>query len=117
LHALWNGGLAVLYSSFGEHFFGAESWTFDIYGVGLPGAVLVLMALEVALMWRVLFIVTAQLRDPGAGEPRLVGALGLSDPRRLALWACGLLLILVPIGALWGPLIGRHLSWGLGIGD
>ncbi|MFQ5811723.1 MAG: HEAT repeat domain-containing protein [Anaerolineae bacterium] len=110
LHALWNGGLAVLYSSFGAYFFGTDTWTFNIYGVGLPGAVLVLMILEILFMWRILLTITARLREPGAREPETLLALRLHEPRRLALWASALLVIFVPVAALWDPLLGRHLS-------
>src|SRR5262249_27251085 len=36
IHALWNGGLGILSSGIGDRFFGAESWTVSIYGIGQP---------------------------------------------------------------------------------
>jgi RsiW-degrading membrane proteinase PrsW (M82 family) len=108
IHALWNGGLALLYSDLGIHLLGAESWTINIYGIGQPGIVVVFMALEALALWRLLVVVTDRLRDPSQPPIETALSLHLERPRRLALWAAGLMLILVPTAALYGPLIARY---------
>jgi hypothetical protein len=107
-HALWNGGLVVLLSGIGAYFFGADTWQLNIYGAGQPGAVVVFLALEAITLWRLLVVVTRHLRDPNRPEVAADLALRLDRPRRLALWASGLLLVLVPLGALYGPLVERY---------
>jgi RsiW-degrading membrane proteinase PrsW (M82 family) len=105
-HAVWNAGLIILLSDVGAYFFGAQIWQLDILGVAQPGVVLVFMILEALVLWRMVVVVSEHLREPGAQvEPLL--ALHLEQPRRLALWASGLLIVAVSIGALYGPLLGR----------
>jgi hypothetical protein len=115
-HALWNGGLVVLYSGIGARFFGTETWEISVYGLGQPGIVAVFMVLEAIALWRLLVVVTGRLRDPAQPEPAAALALHLEEPRRLALWATGLVVVLVPVGALYGPLLARYVSylWPLG---
>ena len=108
IHALWNGGLVVLFSGIGAYFFGTETWTFNIYGIGQPGVVTLFMVLEAIALWRLLIVVTGRLRDPKQPEVETALALHLERPRRLALWATGLLVLLVPLGALYGPLLARY---------
>jgi hypothetical protein len=103
VHALWNGALVVLFSDIGSYVLGVETWRVDVYGLGQPGVVLVVMLIEAAALWWLLGFVTDRLQDPALGKepPRL--ELALRRPRRLALWATGLMFVLVPIGALYGP--------------
>ncbi|MBI4497028.1 MAG: PrsW family intramembrane metalloprotease [Chloroflexi bacterium] len=108
IHALWNGGLVVLYSGIGVYFFGEGTWQLSIYGVGQPGVVMVFMVLEALALWRLLFLVTARLRGPEQPELAPLLALHLEQPRRLAVWATGVLVLLVPLGALYGPLLARY---------
>lgn len=110
IHALWNGGLAVLFSGLGVYFFGTDQWRFDIYGVGQPGIVVVFMLLEALALWRLLVVVCDRLRDPSQPCVETMLALHLDRPRRLAVWAAGLMVVLVPLGALYGPLLARHAS-------
>jgi RsiW-degrading membrane proteinase PrsW (M82 family) len=109
IHALWNGGLVVLFSGIGAYFLGTEAWRFNIYGLGQPGIVVVFMVAEAVALWRLLVVVTGRLRDPGEPEVDTALALHLEQPRRLALWATGLFLVLVPVGALYGPLVARYV--------
>ena len=108
IHALWNGGLTVLMSGAGAYFFGTDTWQLNIYGVGQPGVVAVFMVLEAIALWWLLLTVTARLRDPETLALTSALSLHLEQPRRLALWATGLLAVLVPIGALYGPLLARY---------
>ena len=108
VHALWNGALVVLLSGVGAYFFGAESWSIDVYGLGQPGVVIVFMLLEAAALWRLLPLVTERLRDPALGAEAPTIELAMAQPRRLALWAAGLMFVLVPLGALYGPLVARY---------
>jgi RsiW-degrading membrane proteinase PrsW (M82 family) len=107
IHALWNGGLTLLFSAAGAYFFATDTWEVNVYGLGQPGIVLVFMVLEAVALWRLLVLVTDQL----AGSSQTVAGglnLGLDQPRRLAVWAVGLMAIAVPIGALYGPLLTRY---------
>jgi RsiW-degrading membrane proteinase PrsW (M82 family) len=107
IHALWNGGLTLLFSAAGAYFFATDSWRVDVYGLGQPGIVLVFMVLEAVALWRLLVLTTDQLAGgPGVVDPGL--RLHLERPGRLAVWATGLLLVIVPIGALYGPLLARY---------
>ena len=108
IHALWNGGLTILFSGIGAYFFGTDTWSFNVYGIGQPGVVTLFMVLEAIALWRLLVVVTDRLRDPGQPEAEPLLALRLEQPRRLALCATGLLLVLVLLGALYGPLLGRY---------
>jgi hypothetical protein len=112
LHALWNGGLAVLFSRVGAEYFGTETWRLSVYGLGQPGVVIAFMLLEVAALWRLLFAVTRRLAAGSEAEVvvRETTALHLERPRRLALWATASLAVLVPLGALYGPLLGRYAA-------
>jgi RsiW-degrading membrane proteinase PrsW (M82 family) len=110
IHALWNGGLVILYSGIGARYFGTEAWQFSVYGVGQPGVIVVFMLLEAVALWRLLLVVTDRLRDPAQPEPAAALALRLQQPRRLALWAAGLFVLLVPVGALYGPLLAQYAS-------
>jgi hypothetical protein len=108
VHALWNGGLTVLVSRIGSYFLGADTWSFSIYGIGQPGVMVVFIVLEAIALWRLLWVVSGRLRDSAAPSPETGLALHLERPRRLALWAVALLLVLVPVGALYGPLLARN---------
>ena len=110
IHALWNGGLVVLFSGVGAYFFGTETWRLNVYGLGQPGIVIVFMVLEAIALWRLLVVVTDRLRDPARPTVEPALALHLEQPRRLAVWAAGLLLVLVPLGALYGPLLARYVN-------
>lgn len=100
-------------------------------GVALPrsigGVLHPLTAGLVALGWygvrhgqldarQLLFVVTKRLRD--LDQPAVESALSLrlEQPRRLALWACGLMLVVVPLGALYGPLLAGYLHRLLPVG-
>jgi RsiW-degrading membrane proteinase PrsW (M82 family) len=107
VHALWNGGLTLIFSAAGAYVFAADTWRVDVYGLGQPGIVLVFMALEAIALWRLLLLVTDQRRGAAATADGGLG-LRLDDPRRLAAWATGVLLVLVPIGLLYGPLLTRY---------
>jgi hypothetical protein len=109
-HALWNGGLTVLLSAAGAYVFGADAWRLDVYGIGQPGVVIVFMVLEAAGLWRLLVAVTDQLRDSQVPVATPILDLHLEQPARLALWATGLLVVLVPVGALYAPLLARYTS-------
>jgi hypothetical protein len=100
----------ILFSGIGAYFFGTAVWEPSIYGFGQPGIVTALLAVGTAGLWRLLGLVTAQLREPQQPEVMAVLALHLEQPRRLALWAAGLALLLVPVGALYGPLLARYVS-------
>ena len=103
------GGLTVLLSAAGAYFFATDSWRIDVYGVGQPVIVLVFMVLEAVALWRLLALVTGQLGGgDGASQVDASVRLHLERPRRLAVWALGLLLIVVPIGSLYGPLLARY---------
>lgn len=108
IHALWNGGLTLLLSAAGTYFFATDSWRVDVYGIGQPGIVLVFMVLESVALWRLLVLTTDRLA--GGSETAVESGLRLhlERPRRLAVWALGLLLVIVPIGALYGPLLARY---------
>ncbi len=108
IHALWNGGLTLIFSAAGAYFFAADTWRVSIYGLGQPTIVVVFMALEAIALWRLLILVTDQLR--GGAEATIESGLGLhlDEPRRLAVWAAGVVLIVVPIGLLYGPLLARY---------
>jgi hypothetical protein len=108
IHALWNGGLTILLSAAGAYFFATDSWRVDVYGLGQPGIVLVFMVLESIALWRLLVLMTDRLAGGSAGEVDSGLRLHLERPRRLAVWALGLLAIVVPIGALYGPLLARY---------
>jgi hypothetical protein len=54
LHALWNGGLVVLFSGIGAYFFGTAVWEPSIYGLGQPGIVTALLVVGTAGLWRLL---------------------------------------------------------------
>lgn len=107
LHALWNGGQALLFSDFGAYFFGADTWRLDVYGLGQPGVMIVALLLESLALWRLLLAVTARLAASPGTPPAGLG-LGLEQPRRLALWATALAFLLVPLGALYGPLLAHY---------
>jgi hypothetical protein len=115
-HALWNGGLTILLSGLGAYFFGADTWRLDVFGIGQPGVVLVFMLLEALALWRLLVAVSDQLREPGAPKIEPLMTLHLDQSRRLAIWASSLLILAVPIGALYGPLVGRYASRMLSLG-
>ena len=66
------------------------------------------MFLEALALWRLLVVLTDHLRDPRHAPVEATPALHLERPRRLALWATGLLTVLVPAGALYGPLLARY---------
>ncbi|MBI4491536.1 MAG: PrsW family intramembrane metalloprotease [Chloroflexi bacterium] len=113
LHALWNGGLVILYSGLGAYFLGTTSWELNVYGIGQPGVMIVALLVEAIAMWRLLFLVTAWLRHPARSEsPPLLG-LHLEHPRTLALWATAAALLVVPLAALYGPLLARYLQIAL----
>ena len=63
-------------------------------------------AWEALALWRLVAVVSDHLREPGEHVEALL-ALHTEQPRRLALWASGLLIVAVSIGALYGPLVGR----------
>lgn len=107
IHALWNGGLTLIFSAAGAYFFATDTWEVSVYGLGQPGIVLVFMALEAIALWRLLLLVTDRLRG---GETTVTGGLGLrlDEPRRLAAWGVGVVLVVVPIGLLYGPLLARY---------
>lgn len=108
IHALWNGGLTILLSAAGAYFFATDTWRVDVYGIGQPGIMLVFMVLEAVALWRLLVLTTDRL---AAGSEAAVESglrLHLERPRRLAFWATAVLVIVVPIGALYGPLLARY---------
>ena len=105
LHALWNGGIALLMTAFGAYYFETRTWEVNIFDVGLPGALLVLLALLGLLMWRILWVVTDRLRGE---RPELMPS-RLADARQLATVALGLLLVTVPVGALAAPLLADYI--------
>lgn len=108
IHALWNGGLTILLSAAGAYFFATESWRVDVYGLGQPGIVLVFLVLESIALWRLLGLMTDRLAGGSDAAVDSGLRLHLERPRRLAVWALGLLLVVVPIGALYGPLLARY---------
>jgi hypothetical protein len=108
-HALWNGSLTLLLSTLGAYVFGPDTWQINVYGIGQPGVILVCMLLETLVLWRVLFIVTAQLREPNLATAQPSVGLHLERPRRLALWSIGLLVLLVPLAALYAPLVQQYM--------
>jgi RsiW-degrading membrane proteinase PrsW (M82 family) len=108
IHALWNGGLTILLSAAGAYFFATDSWRVDVYGLGQPGIVLVFMVLESIALWRLLVLTTDRLAGSSEAAVDAGLRLHLERPRRLALWALGLLAVVVPIGALYGPLLARY---------
>jgi hypothetical protein len=55
-------------------------------------------------------VVTDQLRDPNFRPRRQYWTCIWSAPARLALWAAGLLVLVVPLGALYAPLLERYAS-------
>jgi hypothetical protein len=116
-HALWNGGLMILLSAAGAYVFGTDAWQLDVYGIGQPGVVIVFMVLEAMALWRILVVVTGQLRESHAG-PSANWAIHvhLEQPARLAVWATGLLVLIVPIGALYAPLLERYTTTLLSFG-
>jgi hypothetical protein len=105
LHALWNGGIALLMSDFGAYYFQTRTWEVTVFDVGLSGALLVLLVLLSLLMWRMLWLVTGLLRGR---QPELMPS-RLSNPRQLAGFALGLLLAVVPVGALAAPIIADYI--------
>lgn len=110
IHALWNGGLVVLFSGIGAYFFGADTWQLNVYGVGQPGVVVVFMLLEAIVLWRALVVVSGRLGDPTQPDAAAGLALRLHQPRRLAVWATGLMLVCAALGALYGPLLARYAA-------
>jgi RsiW-degrading membrane proteinase PrsW (M82 family) len=105
-HALWNGGLTVLFAGIGARYFGTQSWTVNIYGLGQPAAVVLFMLIEAAMLWRLLFAVTKGLREEK--EARISLKMRFSQPRRLALWGVSSMAVLASVGALYGPLIAAY---------
>jgi hypothetical protein len=66
------------------------------------------MLLEAIALWRVLPLVADQL-GAGEGVPAVpLLALRLERPERLALWASALFALIVPVAALYGPLVERY---------
>ena len=65
------------------------------------------MALEAIALWRLLAVTTGRLAGGESTVDEGV-SLGLDQPRRLAIWATGLVLLVVPIGVLYGPLLARY---------
>jgi RsiW-degrading membrane proteinase PrsW (M82 family) len=108
-HALWNGSLTLLLSTLGAYVFGADTWQINVYGIGQPGVILACMLVETLVLWRVLFIVTAQLREPNLATAQPSVGLHLERPKRLALWSIGLLVLLVPLAALYAPLVEPYM--------
>src|SRR5262249_24812419 len=109
-HALWNGGLTILLSTAGAYVFGADTWRLDLYGLGQPGVVVVFMVLEALALWRVLVLMAHQLRDKRAPVAIPLLDLHLEQPARLAVWATALLVVIVPIGALYALLLERYTN-------
>jgi hypothetical protein len=105
LHALWNGGIALLMSAFGAYYFHTRTWEVTVFDVGLPGALLVLLVLLSLLMWRMLWLVTGRLRG---ARPEII-PWSLGNARQLARVALGLLLVTVPVGALAAPIIADYI--------
>jgi hypothetical protein len=99
----------VLSSAVGTYFFGADTWTISIYGVGQPVVILVLLIIESALLWRLLGLITRQLGDPAPAAETLLGP-GLAAPRTLAITAVALFFGMAAVGALYGPLAQRYLD-------
>jgi RsiW-degrading membrane proteinase PrsW (M82 family) len=112
IHMAWNGGLVMLYSTIGDRLAGGGP-TFALSGIEESAIVLAwLIALSV-LVWRLLFVVTASLRDAD-GTPAPLMSLGLDQPRRLALSASGLLVAALAAGEIWGPVLARQLERAFG---
>jgi RsiW-degrading membrane proteinase PrsW (M82 family) len=109
-HALWNGGLGILYSGVGSYLLGGQRWEISIYGFSQPGVVVFFMVLEAIALWRTLYLVAGHLAAEGQAVPPPLLAIDLRQPQRLAVWAGALLLIVVPIAALNGPLIAHYWS-------
>ena len=105
LHALWNGGIALLLGAFGAYYFETDTWEVNVFDVGVPGALLVLLVLLSLLMWRMLWLVTDRLRGE---RPDLMPS-RFTDARQLAGLALSLLLVTVPVGTLAAPLIADYI--------
>ncbi|MBI2954701.1 MAG: PrsW family intramembrane metalloprotease [Chloroflexi bacterium] len=110
LHALWNGAQVILISDIGAYFFGTATWQLDIYGIGQPGVVMIVLVLEAVLLWRILLLVSSRLRDAESPEIEPLVEMRLEQPRRLALLALAAMLLVVPISALYGPLVARYAA-------
>ncbi|MFN8522704.1 MAG: PrsW family glutamic-type intramembrane protease [Chloroflexota bacterium] len=107
-HALWNGGLTLLFSVAGAYFFATDTWRVDIYGVGQPVVVLAFMVLEAVALWRLLLLVGERLGPASAAATPAGLGLGLDRPRRLAIWATAVFALIVPIGVVFGPLLAHY---------
>ena len=116
LHAAWNGGLVILESIEADYLFEAHAWQLNVYGLWLPGIMITFLGVMGVGLWVLLFLVGGQLRSPDARPSEPLLALHLERPERLALTGAALLAAVVPIGALWGPLVARQLEIALANG-
>lgn len=107
LHALWNGGIALLMTDFGAYYFDSREWQISIYDIGVPVALIALLMILSLLMWRILWVVTGRLR--GGERDLLLAPPRFASARQLSVVALALLLMMVPVGALAAPIIRDYL--------
>ena len=107
LHAAWNGGLVVLETIVVDY---DDGWRLNVYGEWLPGTLLTFLVLMSVLLWSSLVVAASRLRGPRAASPEPLLALHIERADRLALAGAGLMAAVIPIGALWSPLITHQIE-------
>jgi RsiW-degrading membrane proteinase PrsW (M82 family) len=102
MHALWNGGSALLLALVGARRLGGASPELDVLGVTVTGSLLSLLALEGVAVFvgaRTLARRLAVSDEREGGEFDGVLAFGgMSSDQALAVWAVICLLVLLPVG-------------------
>jgi hypothetical protein len=109
IHALWNGGFTLISAGIAEQFFGGEGWILTVAGVPDIGISAVFLLTYAIGLWILLLKVTDRLRPSVQPDARPVG-LRLNQPGGLALWAAGVFVVVVSIGAVYGPILERYLT-------
>jgi hypothetical protein len=100
IHALWNGGSALLLALMGARFFGETPPEVDVLGVSVAGGLLALLAMEGVVAWIAARALSRRSMVPAGEqpveEPLVLG--DLSPDQSLAVWAVVCLLVLLPVG-------------------
>lgn len=99
MHALWNGGTALLLALVGAQFFGQAPPEVDVLGVTVAGSLLALLAIEGVAVFVGARVLARRLAIPEEREVKEAPVLGgLSPDQVIAVWALVCLLALLPVG-------------------
>jgi hypothetical protein len=99
MHALWNGGTALLLALLGAQFFGEAPPELDVLGVTVAGSLLALLALEGVAVFVGARALARRLAIPEGPEVEEVPVPGgLSPDQVMVVWALICLLVLLPLG-------------------